>query len=249
VAAGFCFSPVSSAAAQDMASSSSVAVEDPAPSGMAQVVAGPAARKHVGPERDFSVGIFGNLTSTRRTNYSQAGPSGSSNLYEYVVGATATPGAVLSYHQQNSTWSGYKVNLGYTETTFKNSLVYQYQIPFYGTSFSSTSLHTGVLEVSGAYTVESTAKDQRLRMFGEVGGGGLAFIRGHGNTKELDGMVFTGVGVDWRLTDHLGLRAEYRGLITGIPAYQAPNFIRPITLISEPTVSVVYRFGKAKASK
>jgi hypothetical protein len=63
-------------------------------------------------------------------------------------------------------------------------------------------------------------------------------------------MVF-GVGMSYRLTEHLGLRAEYRGLF-----YKSPDFApmrnevpvtRLFTVTNEPVVSLSYTFGGRKS--
>jgi len=126
-----------------------------------------------------------------------------------------------------------------------------------GTQLETGAVQTDLIELSTSYTAESRDKGQRLRLFGEAGGGGIAFNANHAQAEApiiYHGLGLAGVGVDWRLTNHLGLRAEYRGLLTPapdwgpLPTYYHPAQ-RPLTLISEPTVSLVYRFGGKKAAK
>ena len=62
--------------------------------------------------------------------------------------------------------------------------------------------------------------------------------------------VIFGAGVDYRLSDHLGLRAEYRGLFYKNPDFAAVISLVPVskqfTVTNEPTVSLTYRFGSRK---
>ena len=59
-------------------------------------------------------------------------------------------------------------------------------------------------------------------------------------------MLF-GVGMNYRLTEHLGLRAEYRGLFYKSPDFGVTRNIGPVTRLftvtNEPTVSLSYTFG------
>ncbi len=262
VATSLLGSLVEIADAQDTASSSSVVAEEPVVSKAGQVVAGPPVSQHARAERDISLGIFGQITATRTSNFSEteSGSNGYSNTFFYAASTSATPGALFTYHEQRSPWLGYKANLSYTRMTEKSSLVTQYfygNPPSSGTYFQQLAVQSDLIELSGAYTAESPAKGRRLRLFSEVGGGALLFNPNRGDapvSKEFRAMGLAGVGVDWRLTNHLGLRAEYRGLVTRYPDWgPLPSFYhqtqRPLTLISEPTLSLVYRFGKTKAGK
>jgi opacity protein-like surface antigen len=61
-------------------------------------------------------------------------------------------------------------------------------------------------------------------------------------------MVF-GAGMNYRLSEHWALRAEYRGLVRENPdfgnAYALPifRFIATTNVTNEPTISIVYRFS------
>jgi hypothetical protein len=62
--------------------------------------------------------------------------------------------------------------------------------------------------------------------------------------------------MNYKLTSHLDLRAEYRGLFYKSPDFTLPpydgfNFpmSRLFTVTNAPAISLVYRFGGAKKSK
>lgn len=62
-------------------------------------------------------------------------------------------------------------------------------------------------------------------------------------------MIF-GVGMNYRLTKRLGLRAEYRGLFYKNPDF-APNLntvpvTRLFTVTDQPAVSLTYTFGRRR---
>jgi opacity protein-like surface antigen len=102
-------------------------------------------------------------------------------------------------------------------------------------------------ELTLAYVVQGP-KTKHFSTSAQFGGGGLFFLPTlrpslyHG--KFSGSMVF-GVGTSYDLTDHLALKAEYRGLF-----YRNPNFgvgySKLLTVTSEPTISVVYNFGGTK---
>jgi len=89
-----------------------------------------------------------------------------------------------------------------------------------------------------------------FRPYALAGGGALAFrptqnVGGFaaGADTQSRGTFLYGVGTDYNLSRHLGLRAEYRGLV-----YQAPDFSLARfktdgwTHTAQPSVGVVYRF-------
>jgi opacity protein-like surface antigen len=58
-----------------------------------------------------------------------------------------------------------------------------------------------------------------------------------------------GAGINYKLTPHLSLRAEYRGLYFKGPDFRYMNGSIPVTsrytLSSQPTLGLTYQFGKA----
>jgi hypothetical protein len=65
-------------------------------------------------------------------------------------------------------------------------------------------------------------------------------------------MLF-GVGMNYQISRHLEMRAEYRGLFYKSPDFNLPPYdgfdfpmSRLFTVTSEPAVSIVYRFGGMK---
>jgi len=112
---------------------------------------------------------------------------------------------------------------------------------------TKTSLDSGMHEVSGAYLF-------RFRNAGHVQpfvGGGGALLQFNPNKNVLTpapqsqnkpGVLYV-AGIDYMWTQHLGVRAEFRGLVFAAPSFMSETF-RSNTMhnVSQPTFGVVYRF-------
>ncbi len=115
-------------------------------------------------------------------------------------------------------------------------------------AYSQGSIKANRYELTLGYAIEGP-RNKRFRTFAEVGGGGLFFVPSasyFANKQTRPAMLF-GVGMEYRVTHHMGFRAEYRGLL-----YKGPDFAydfgnvpvqRLFTITSSPTISLVYRFG------
>jgi opacity protein-like surface antigen len=103
-------------------------------------------------------------------------------------------------------------------------------------------------ELTAAYALQGP-KNNRFNTFAQLGGGTLAFLPTQDPSPYAvqfrAAMVF-GAGINYKLSEHLGLRGEYRGLF-----YKNPDFknngpfptTKVFTVTNEPTVSIVYTFG------
>lgn len=113
---------------------------------------------------------------------------------------------------------------------------------------AKTSLDSGMHEVSGAYVF-------RLRTAGRVqpfiaGGGALLQFNPKKNvslspapqSQNKPGLLYE-VGIDYMWSQHLGARAEFRGLVFAAPSFMSETF-RSNTMhhMSQPTFGLVYRF-------
>ncbi len=199
---------------------------------------------------DFSVGIYAQLLATRTTDTNQVGTMG--NLFqEQTQGTSPSAGVFGTFHQQFSGWLGYDVNFGYTQTDEEHSVGTILTVDGLPTSatFAKSANRMNVYEFSVGYVVKAPTSSHRIQTFAEGGPGemiyqpvappnGLAY-----NNRKLAGMF--GVGADLRMTEHLGLRIEYRGLLTKTADshFSAVATQSVFTVISEPTVSLKYTFG------
>ena len=218
-------------------------------------------------ETDLSVGAYGQLTETRMPTTTYVEPDGVLTT-QFSQSSSPSPGVFGTFHQSFKPWLGYNVNFGYT----RFSENYSYGETFVSTvtppvsslsSFAQGSLRTNMYDLTIAYVFEGP-RNKRFSTFGQFGGGGLFFLppanavsSPYNSLPAKDqtrlAMVF-GVGMNYKLTNHLALRAEYRGLFYKSPDFNLPPYgggqslpmTRLFTVTSEPAVSLVYRFGGTK---
>lgn len=206
---------------------------------------------------DLSLGIFGQLTPTRTSTDISSVVNVESQIVttydEKIQGTSSSAGILGTFHQSFSPWLGYDVNLGYTRFTEKYSEgIYDTTTP--PTTNTPSSFYLGsVGEDMYEFTAASVVQGPRtkhLDTFFQLGGGVLSFLPTQDPSPYSvlfrPTMVF-GSGLNYRLSAHWALRGEYRGLFYKNPAFNGtfpmPEFC---TVTSEPTLSIVYRFGKKK---
>jgi opacity protein-like surface antigen len=107
-------------------------------------------------------------------------------------------------------------------------------------------------ELTVAYAVQGP-KTKRFSTFAQLGGGGLYFLPTQDPSpyaEQVRATMVFGVGMNYKLSEHFALRAEYRGLFYKNPDFKNPDAPIPIsklfTVTNEPTLSVVYTFGRGK---
>ncbi|QHN02945.1 hypothetical protein FTO74_05845 [Granulicella sp. WH15] len=157
-------------------------------------------------------------------------------------------GVFATFRQSFKPWLGYSVNFGYTHSTYRYTDTVLAPTNSTGTT-SNTLIPAHMYEVSVSYIAQKHLTN-RLTAFGEAGGGTVAFaannIGGYlprrSNTFLPE--VIAGFGVDYRLPHGLGLRAQYRGLFIRYPYPDYDLSIRLKTIVSEPTLSLTYTFGR-----
>jgi len=106
-------------------------------------------------------------------------------------------------------------------------------------------------ELTAAYVLQGP-KNGRFSTFAQLGGGTLAFLPTHDPSPyavQFRATMVFGAGITVKLSDHLGLRGEYRGLFYKNPDFKnngpAPT-TKLFTVTNEPTVSLVYIFGRGR---
>ena len=210
-------------------------------------VAGPPRPRLYDPAKiDISLGVFPQLTPTRTVV----------TFAEQVQGTTPSAGVLTTFHQQFHAFSGYQVNFGYTRLVENyTTATTGFQTPTGAVvgEYTRGSIGTNVYELSGAYVAKGPGATKRLQTFFDGGPGMLIFAP---TTKQFQGSVSVraaalfGGGVDYRVSDHLGLRVEYRGLFYKNPDFAAVISAVPVskqfTVTNEPTISLTYRFGAYK---
>ena len=215
--------------------------------------------KTFNPVTDVSIGIDGQLTYTRTPTTNVSSSFGATTT-EQTQGTSPSAGVFGTFHQQFKPLLGYNVNFGYTRFSEDYSHGQQY-VPSATSTFAASSsftqgtIPTNMYDLTIAY-VFNGPRTKRFNTFGQFGGGGLFFLPEQNTVgaknQTRPAMVF-GVGMNYKLTSHLDLRAEYRGLFYkspdfNLPPYDGFNFpmTRLFTVTSTPAVSLVYRFGGTK---
>jgi hypothetical protein len=200
---------------------------------------------------DVSIGVDAQLLATRTTDSSIT--TGSQSIFqEQTQGTSPTAGLFGSFHQQFRGWLGYDVNFGYTRTDVEHSVGTINTLNGVATdTFAKSANRVNLYEFSVGYVVKTPTSSHRLQTFFEAGPAGLIYSPSpalmNGLMVKKRALMF-GVGSDLRLTDHLGLRIEYRGLLTQTPDSQITTVPTESvsTVLSEPTISLKYTFGAHK---
>lgn len=207
---------------------------------------------------DLSLGISGQLTPTRASMETGTGALWTS-IRQTTQGAPASAGVLGTFHQSFRPWLGYIVSMGYSRFDENYSSGTQNianptnppQYPSYS-YFSAGSIGENVYELTGAYFLQGpTAK--HIHTFFQLGGGVLTFLPTQDPSPYwllFRPVLVFGTGMNYRLSEHWALRAEYRGLFYRDPYYNlAPTNVPMVEfddVTNEPTISMVYRFGRKR---
>ena len=91
------------------------------PSGLAQAVDSQGAKKTFTPNIDISLGVFGQLTSTRMPTTNTSDSLGTYTT-QAAQGTSPSAGVLGTFHQSFKPWLGYNINLGYSRFSENYSL-------------------------------------------------------------------------------------------------------------------------------
>ena len=237
----------------------------------AQTVDSQIAREKFIPSTDISLGIFGQLTPSRvpvtTTTIQIPGQILGTAITQTTQGTSPSAGVVGTFHQSLKPWLGYNVNMGYSRFSENYSQGSAYlptfnqggQVPppppplqnYPSYTFAQGSIGTNMYELTVAYAVQGP-KTKRFSTFAQLGGGSLIFLPTQDPAPyavQIRATMVFGVGMNYRLSEHFALRAEYRGLFYKNPDYlnNGPFPVSKLfTVTNEPTLSVVYNFGRGK---
>lgn len=205
----------------------------------------PAAKVKERVQTSISIGAFPQLTPTRI--------QGGANFLQ-TQGIAPTPGILGTVRQQFRPWLGYSVNMGFTRVNER----YTNTTGVNGGKLNDYGVHSNFYELSLSYVAQKRLSP-RLTGFTDLGAGAVTILPIESSTFSPiyllnflpvnfrpEGVI--GVGVDLRLTRPLAMRVEYRGLLYKDPDFGL-NLQRSTTLTSEPTLSLVYRFGGGASRK
>jgi opacity protein-like surface antigen len=243
----------SSAIASTDSGEDSRPAEAPGFIGPMQTMAAEQPKRHLyDPARiDVSLGVFPQLTGTRTVEQTTTYPGGT-NVFETTQGTAPSAGVLGTFHQQLTHWVGYETNFGYTrlDENYFSGVGYNGMGGSTGAA-TSHSISSDVYELSLAVVAKGPVSTHRMQTFLDGGSGVLLFRPTEQASRErsqVRPMVLFGAGIDYRLSDHFGFRAEYRGMFYKNPDFRNTNIVatKLLTVSNEPTISLVYRFGAYK---
>ena len=143
--------------------------------------------------------------------------------------ADHTGGVLGSYRFYFNRYNGVEANYAWTQTTEKYNL---------------SGVEDNSHEISAAYIFRMPM--MRVAPFVLAGAGALVFDPRNfaGATTQTRAAFLYGGGADINLTDHLFVRAQYRGLVYNSPTFDLANWngLDRVTHRAEPTVGFGWRF-------
>jgi outer membrane immunogenic protein len=188
--------------------------------GMASVVVPAYAQSDEAARQDVAVQGFGSfLTSTTHDGVDNT--------------ATKSGGILASYRYFFSTHHGIEADYGYTLNTER-----------YTSIAGELGMKTHSHEVFGEYVFRMPL--HKITPFALAGVGALVFDPKNfaGASTQTRAAFVYGVGADLNLTQHIFMRAEYRGLVYNSPTYDLPTLagLGRTTHRAEPSIGFGYRF-------
>jgi opacity protein-like surface antigen len=148
--------------------------------------------------------------------------------------ATNSGGVLANYRFFFTGSSGVEVNYGYSLATQS-----------YGLPSGFLGVKSNQHEVTAAYVYRHAF--HRFTPFAEAGVGGLVFDptgNAPGASTQSRAAFVYGGGADFNITNHVFLRAEYRGLVYNSPTFDLSQALGAdrVTHRAEPSVGFGYRF-------
>jgi outer membrane immunogenic protein len=148
--------------------------------------------------------------------------------------ATNSGGVLANYRYFFNRNHGVELNYGYTQNTQSYGLL----------SAGPTSVRVRANEVTAAYVFRYPM--HRITPFALAGVGGLVFTPfdgALGSTQARAAFTYGG-GADFTVTDHIFLRAQYRGLIYNSPTFDLAglNGLDRFTHQAVPSAGIGFRF-------
>ena len=208
--------------------------------------------RNFSPGTDFSLGTLGQMTFSRNPVHVDVEPGGDLDIQK-TQSESPSAGALVTFHGAMAPYVGYNVNFSYSRFTQTDSVGSGF-IPTPGTapppvsgSYMEGALDTNMYELTIAYAFDGP-RNKRFRTFGQIGGGGLFFEpinAPFAKQQTRPAMVF-GVGMEYIVSSHFSVRAEYRGLFYKGPDFAIDNGTFPqqrlFTVTNTPAISLVYHF-------
>jgi hypothetical protein len=146
---------------------------------------------------DAAISVFGQSTGSSSGNGIQDSP-------------TESMGGLATFRQSFKPWLGYELNYSYTRFSERYS-----SFPF--------AVEHNLHEATGAYLVQGP-KLFGVEPFATVGGGWMVYLPtaagGQNLNQQFQLALLYELGLNYPvMTEHFGLRVEYRGLVNKTPAF------------------------------
>lgn len=151
--------------------------------------------------------------------------------------ASRSGGLLVGYSYQFSRWFGAEGNYGYARNT-------QNYLTFSGPA----SLQSDIHQVTGTLVAHIPVNLRTFRPYVLGGGGALIFDPTDkfivtGAERQTRGTFVYGGGATFDITNNLGLRVEYRGLVYKVPDFSLESLnLDKFTHLAQPSVGFVVRF-------
>jgi opacity protein-like surface antigen len=151
--------------------------------------------------------------------------------------ASKSGGLLVGYSYQFSRWFEAEGDYGYSRNT-------QNFITLGGPSSVQADVH----EATGVLVAHIPIRVERVQIYALGGGGTMIFDPTEkfivtGAERQTRGAFVYGGGANFRVTNHFGLRAEYRGLLYKVPDFGIDSFNPDkFTHLAQPSAGLVFQF-------
>ena len=151
---------------------------------------------------------------------------------------TRSGGLLAGYTFNLNRWTAVESDYGYSRNT-----------QTYSGLFGTSALQADVHELMGVFVLRIPAGVRKVRPYALAGAGALRFdpTSNLGNTPgalaQSKGIFVYGGGVNFDVARHMGVRAEYRGLLAKAPDFNLTGLtLGTMNHIAQPSVGVFFRF-------
>jgi len=151
---------------------------------------------------------------------------------------TRSGGLLAGYTFNLNRWAAVEGDYGYSRNTQN-----------YSGLFGSSAVQANVHQVTGAFVLRIPVSIGKVRPYALAGTGALRFdpTSNIGNTpgtaSQSKAVFLYGGGANFDVTRHVGIRAEYRGLLANVPDFTLTGLTPgTMTHLAQPSVGVFFRF-------
>jgi opacity protein-like surface antigen len=151
--------------------------------------------------------------------------------------ATKSGGFLVGYSYQFNKWFAAEGNYGYSRNT-------QNFITVGGPSSVQADFH----EATGSFVAYLPGGNRNIQPYVLGGGGAVIFNPTDkfvvtGSDQQTRGAFVYGGGANFRITNNIGFRAEYRGLLYKVPDFGLDQLnLDKFTHLAQPSAGIVFRF-------